>query len=103
MILYLNIYDFCFFIIPHESFGRELLIGGTTKNPKKAKKACVYNSAPCYGYTLPTNDLHGLKKENRKLSNFRGKSRINIIPSIKQDNQDKLFEILDKFQRKHKS
>ena len=84
---------------PHESFLRVIITdGGGTKDPKKAEKAYINDSAPCYGYEFPINDLHGLKKDYRKIIYFSGNSRIKINLSRKEDNGDKLFEILDKFQ-----
>lgn len=84
-------------VMPHESAVWVGITGGGTKDIKKARKAYIYNSAPCYGYNFPIKNLHGLSKGNRKLSYYSDENRVKITPTRKKDDGDKLFTILDEF------
>jgi fructosamine-3-kinase len=103
-----------FAFIPYQSTGGvifDLCIGGSSKAPKEAKIAYISRSTPCYGYSFPIKNLYGLINpsafNNHNLSYsvkqdenlYNDDCRITIDASKKEDYGDKLFAILDKFQR----
>ena len=89
------------------SAGQSFLeIGGSTKNPKKAKIAYISSTAPCYGYSFPIKNLYNLNRftsgsKIRKLSYLvPQKRKITINISKKEGTGDKLHEILNSIQQR---
>ena len=79
--------------------------GGSTKNPKKALKQYISGSKSCYGYSFPIKNLYKLNRftsgsKIKKLSYLIPKrTKITINISKKDGVGDKLYEILNEFQR----
>jgi hypothetical protein len=111
-VLHGTIYVTNYRIVVHGKLVFELEVdtGGSFKNPKEAKIAYISNSTPCYGYSFPIKNLHGLinpsafnnynlsysVKQDENL--YSDDCRITIDASKKEEHGDKLFAILDKFQ-----
>ncbi len=112
-VLYGTIYVTNYRIVVHGKFVFEIEVafGGSFRNPKETKIAYISNSTPCYGYAFPIRNLHGLINpsafNNHNLSYsvkqdenlYSDDCRITIDASKKEDYGEKLFAILDKFQR----